>query len=103
MKYFLLLLGLLPTLPLEAKLAPLAELKAQAKSGDLAARVALAHRRFDSIGDIRDPDLIYQAFADGAKAGLADAYAGSPLTSASHSRARTREIATGTPTALTAP
>ena len=79
MKYFLLFLGLFPTLPLKAKLAPLAELKAGAKSGDLAARIALAHRRFDSIGDTRDPELIYQAFNDGAKAGLADAYAGLSL------------------------
>lgn len=54
MKYFLLFLGLLLTLPLEAKLAPLAELKAQAERGDLTARVALAHRRFDSIGDTRE-------------------------------------------------
>ena len=65
--------------PLRAAWPALDGLVAKATAGDLGARVALAHRCFDSQGNTRDPEIIHAAFADGAEAGLADAYAGLAL------------------------
>lgn len=58
---------------------PLAKLVKEAERGDLEAKVALAFRNFHSQGNSRDPELIYQAFAEGAEAGFSDAYAGLAL------------------------
>ena len=101
MKNFWLLAGLLlifPSQSTQAKMTPLTTVIKQAEGGDLPASVALAHRRFHSLGDSRERHLIYQAFSDGTETGLADAYAGLALClSAGFSWTSTHIVSSGFP------
>lgn len=69
--------------PLQAEYRALSQLVSAAEGGDLEAKIEWAHRCLDSLGDTRDPEVIYAAFSEGAEAGYADAYAGLALC---HSR-----------------